>query len=145
MEFSKQAHCVYYARYHLVFCTKYRRKLLKNGLDSYLRQCLNGVMRQYPDLQIHEANTDLDHVHLLVTIPPRMSVSKAVNLLKTNASRSMRKKYAFIRTMYGKQGVPLWSDGYFVSTIGVNEEIIRKYIEHQGAEDGGQAKLVFDG
>ena len=143
MEFSKQSHCVYYARYHLVFSTKYRRKILKHGLGAYMQVVMKTVQRYYPDIVIHEVNTDEDHIHLLVSIPPRMSVSQAVNLLKSNSARAMRKKFPFLDTMYEKEGVGIWSPGYFVSTVGVNEELIRKYIEHQGEEDGGQVKLVL--
>lgn len=143
MEFSKQSHCVYYARYHLVFCTKYRRKILKHGLGAYIQVLLKAVTRQYPDIAVYEINTDEDHVHLLVSIPPKMSVSHAVNIFKSNSARAMRKRFSFLNKMYYDEGVGVWSPGYFVSTVGVNEEIIRKYIEHQGAEDGGQVKLVL--
>ncbi len=143
MEFSKQQHCVYYARYHLIFATKYRRKILKQGLGAYMQVVVKVISRHHPDIVFHEVNTDLDHIHLLVSIPPKMAVSKAVNIIKSNSAKSMRKKFPFLDGMYEKEGVGIWSPGYFVSTVGVNEETIRKYIEHQGQEDAGQVKLVF--
>jgi putative transposase len=134
---------VYYARYHIVFVTKYRRKVLKHGMGAYLQVVMKAVTKYYPDIFIHETNTDIDHVHLLVSIPPKYAVSKAVNLLKSNSAHAMRKKFPFLKTMYEKEGVALWSTGYFVSTVGVNEDVIKKYIEHQGEEDGGQVRLVL--
>ena len=143
MEFSKQAHCVYHTRYHLVFCTKYRRKLLKRNVGAYACTVMKNIERHYPDIRVHEINTDEDHVHLLVSIPPKYSVSKAVNLFKSSSAYVLRKKFPFIRSMYETEEVPFWSPGYFVSTVGINEEIVKKYIEHQGEEDRGQAKLLW--
>ena len=96
--------------------------------------------RRYPGIEILEANTDLDHIHLLVSIPPSTSVSDAVKYMKGYSAHAMRKRFAFLdKVYYGSDG--LWSDGYFVSTIGIDEDTIRKYIEHQGEEDSGQAEL----
>ena len=134
---------MYYTRYHLVFVTKYRRKLLKHGMGAYVQVVMKAIGKYYPDIVIHEMNTDEDHIHLLVSIPPKYSVSRAVNLLKSSSAHALRKKFPFINTMYEKEGLGLWSTCYFVSTIGINEDIIKKYIEHQGEEDRGQAKLVW--
>jgi len=141
MKYSKGAHCVYHTKYHLVFVTKYRRKALKQGMGAYAIAMLKVVSRWYPEIIIHEANVDEDHVHLLATIPPAMAVAKAVNILKSNSARAMRKKFPFLRKMYYSDDVSLWSPGYFVSTVGADEATIRNYIEHQGEEDRGQAKL----
>ncbi len=144
MEFLKQAHTTYFTRYHLVFVTKYRRKILVSpGMSRYLQAVLKNVTRAYPDIQILEMNTDEDHIHLLAIIPPRMAVSDAVRLLKANSSRAMKMRFPFLSNMYDRARLGMWSDGYFVSTVGVNEAVIRKYIEQQGQEDKGQAKLVW--
>jgi putative transposase len=140
MEFRKQAQTVYYTRYHLVFVTKYRRKLLRDGMGQYCVGTLKRVCKNYPDLQLLEANCDKDHVHLLMSIPPKWQISHAVNLLKSNSSRAMRLKFPFVESVYGED-MAFWSDGYFVSTVGANEHMIKNYIEHQGAEDKGQATL----
>lgn len=137
MEYYKQGHCVYYARYHLVFATKYRRKVTKEGIKAYLNDLLKRVTEYYPEIRFHEVNGEEDHLHLLVSIPPKMSVSKVVMLIKSNTSRDIKKKFEFVRKVYwGTDG--MWSDGYFVSTVGINEKIIREYIEQQGQEDSGQ-------
>lgn len=142
MEYSKQSHCVYYARYHIVISTKYRKKILKGGLGEYLKKLVKEIQEHKPEIQIIEVNTDEDHMHVLVSIPPKYAVSYVVNVLKSNTGRRMREKFKFLDKPYwGSDGI--WSIGYFVSTVGVNEETIRKYIEYQGREDSGQAKLEF--
>ena len=144
MEFLKQAHCTYHTRYHLVFVTKYRRKIFKGNLSKYLEAVLRNVTKQYPDIQIIEMNTNEDHIHLLTIIPPRIAVSAAVRLLKTNSSRAMKSAFPFLSNMYEHDDLGIWSGGYFVSTVGCNESVIRQYIERQGQEDKGQAKLVLE-
>jgi putative transposase len=88
-------------------------------------------------------NHDEDHLHFMVTIPPKMSVGSVVRIVKTNTSRGLKRKFEYLKDIFWKTD-GIWSDGYFVSTIGVNEEVIQKYIEQQGKEDPGQAKLILD-
>ena len=142
MEFKRQGHSVYYAKYHIVVSTKYRRKILRDGMGEYLKETILDIQKHKSEIVIEEVNTDEDHMHVLVSIPPKYPVSHVVNLLKSNTGRKMREKFKFLDKVYwGNEGI--WSIGYFVSTVGINEEIIRKYIEYQGAEDSGQAKLEF--
>ena len=101
------------------------------------------IKDHYPEIDILEINHDQDHVHLLISIPPKMSVGQVVRIIKSNTSRRLKEKFPFLKDIYwGTDGI--WSDGYFVSTVGINEEIIQKYIQHQGQEDSGQAQLVLD-
>ena len=123
--------------------TKYRRKVFNEGVFAYLKKRLNEVKDHYPELDILQINHDIDHVHVLIVIPPKMSVGQVVRILKSNTSRRLKEKFPFLKKVYwGTDGI--WSDGYFVSTVGVNEQVIRKYIEHQSQEDAGQAQLVLD-
>ena len=105
-----------------------------------MRVIMRTIPRKHPEIEILEVNTDKDHIHLLVSIAPKMSVAEAVRILKTNTSRMMVKKFPFIREVYRGE-MALWSIGYFVSTIGVNERTVQAYIENQGREDSGQATL----
>jgi len=140
MQYTKQGHASYYTKYHIVFSTKYRRKIFNPGMCSYLRIKVFEIRKYYPELDIIEVNTDQDHLHILITIPPKMSVSQVVNIIKSNTAREMRIKFPFFQKVYwDNEGI--WSIGYFVSTVGINEEIIQKYIQMQGKEDSGQAKL----
>jgi putative transposase len=142
MNYKKQGHCVYYTSYHLVISTKYRKPVLKAGIGDYLQKNVMQIMRYQPEIEIKEVNTDQDHMHLVVSIPPKMSISSVVSRIKANTSRKMRKKFPFLNKVYwGVEGI--WSKGYFVSTLGVNEAVIRKYVQKQGEEDSGQALLEF--
>ena len=142
MKYRKQSHCVYYCEYHLVFATKYRRKIFNEGIFSYMQDRLKEIRDHYPELEILKVNHDVDHLHMLVVVPPKMSVPQVVRILKSNTSRDLKKKFSFLKEVYwGTDGI--WSDGYFVSTVGVDSGVIEKYIEHQGREDSGQAQLVL--
>jgi len=142
MKYRKQSHAVYYAIYHVVISTKYRRKVLKSGMGDYLKRKVRQVSKFHPEIEILEINTDVDHMHLMISIPPKISVSNVVKLIKTNTGNAMRQRFPFLDKVYwGVNGI--WSIGYFVSTVGVDEKIIRNYIELQGKEDSGQAELEF--
>lgn len=142
MQYFRQAHAIYHTQYHLVWIPRYRRKVLVPGVAKYLIYKLDEVRKWYPDIVFHERNIQPDHVHLLISIPPRMSVSSVVNILKTNTSTGLKNRFPFLKKLYPhKEGI--WSVGYFVSTVGVNEKIIKRYIREQTKEDSGQAKLGF--
>lgn len=138
--YKKQSNCVYHCIYHLVLCTKYRRKIFNDGIFAYMREILKEIPAHYPELEILEINHDQDHIHLMLWIPPKMPVGKVAGILKANTARNLKQKFPFLKEVYwGTESI--WSDSYFVSTVGVNEEIIRKYIEKQGEEDAGQLQL----
>jgi putative transposase len=140
MKYNRLGHAVFYTRYHLVISTKYRRKIFTSGMADYLKLKVREVQRHHPEIVIHEVNTDQDHVHILVSIAPKLSAAQAVSLVKANTARDMRAKFPFLDRVYrGFDGI--WSIGYFISTAGVNESIIRRYIQQQGREDSGQATL----
>ena len=134
--YRKDQHCVYLCDYHLVLSTKYRRKIFNPGLFTYLERKLLEVTAHYPKLYIKTVNHDQDHIHLLISIPPQMTVGSVVRLIKTNTAKGLKEQFPFLKEVYwGTDSI--WSAGYFVSTVGINESIIRKYIEHQGREDVG--------
>ena len=140
MRFRKQSNAVYFCEYHIVFPTKYRKKIFNEGVFAYLEETLKKIKDFYPEIDIVEINHDIDHIHILVSIPPKLAVGKVVGIVKANTARMLKQKFVHIAKAYwGDDGI--WSEGYFVSTVGVNEAQIRKYIEEQGKEDLGQAKL----
>ena len=140
MKFRKQNHCVYYCDYHIVLTTKYRRRVFNEGVFGYMEKCLGEIKEHYGELEIKEINHDQDHIHILISIPPKMSVGEVVRIIKLNTARGLKERFKHIQEAYWGIG-GMWSDGYFVSTVGVNEEMIRKYIEHQGEQDFGRAEL----
>ena len=111
------------------------------GIAKYFRKALGEVRRFYPDWFIEEAGIDADHIHLHMVIPPKYSVSKVVETMKSVTSRRLREKFPhFLKKIYWDDG-GIWARGFFVSTVGINESTIRKYIRYQGQQDAGQAKL----
>ena len=81
-------------------------------------------------------------MHVSMEFPPKYAGSYVIERIKKNTSRELKKKFKFLKKVYWDNG-GIWSVGYFFSTVGINEEIIRNYIEHQGQEDSGQAELSF--
>ena len=109
-------------------------------MGEYLKRKVRQVSKFHPEIKIVEVNTNIDHMHMMISIPPKMSVSDAVRLIKTNTGKAMRERFPFLKKVYwGVEGI--WSIGYFASTVGISEEAIQKYIEMQGKEDSGQAQL----
>ena len=117
--------------------------MFNKGIFAYIEKKLAEVTEYYPLIRIKLGNQDRDHIHLLVSIPPTMAVGKAVGIIKQNTAKEMKQKFPFLKQVYwGSDGI--WSDGYFVSTVGINEEVIKAYIEKQGQKDTGQTKFVID-
>jgi len=125
-----------------VLVSKYRRKIFNEGIFAYFGIKLKEIEKHYPLIQCSTVNHDKDHIHLLVSIPPTMSVGSAVRIIKSNTAKALKQKFPFLKeTCWGNDGI--WSDGYFTSTVGLNEKAIKEYIEQQGQEDTGQAKLAL--
>src|SRR5688500_11370018 len=93
-------HSTYQHQYHIVWGTKGRRKYLKEYVKAELCQSLYDTVKKYPTLYIHSVNTDRDHVHIQIEIPPNIAVSDAVQSLKANSSVHLKKRFKFIRDMY---------------------------------------------
>ena len=138
--YRRMSHFVFACDYHLVWPTKYRREILNEGVQAYLLEVLKELPKYRPELLIKEVNTDKDHLHLLISIPPTVTVGSVVRLLKTNTASALNDKFPHLREVYwGTRSI--WSAGYFASTVGINEEGIRRYIQNQGAEDAGQTNV----
>lgn len=115
--------------YHIVWLPKYRKKVLegkvKTRLEKLLRECA-----EINDWAIQELNIQIDHVHLVIQLPPSISVSKAVNLLKGISSKMIRAELPEIKKFLW--GTDFWSEGYFSETVGYcSEEAILKYVRNQ--------------
>ena len=141
MDYRKQAHAVYHCEYHLILVTKYRRRVINDGIFAFIALKLKEIRKHYPEIEFKEQNHDVDHLHLLVSIPPKLAVGSVVRLIKTNTARAMKQKFPFLKEVYW--GAGFWSDGYFVSTVGLQESTIRKYIQKQGQEDSGQQACLL--
>ena len=129
-------HSAYQHQYHIVWGTKYRKKWLKEYVKPAVIESFNKTLKKYPNLFIEALNTDQDHIHIQIEIPPNILVSSAVQILKQRSSIDLKKQFKFIDRMYLENSI--WSVGYFSSTIGLNEKQIHKYIEWQGKQELSQ-------
>lgn len=138
--YRRKSHCVFDCDYHIVFPTKYRRKIINQGVKAFIVSRIEEVSNHYPDIIFKKINTDQDHIHILASIPPTWSVGKLVGLVKTNTARGLKAEFPFLKQVYWGTDA-IWSEGYFVSTVGINEGVIQRYIEQQGRSDSGQMKM----
>ena len=135
MRIRQLNHSVYQVQYHLVWGTKYRRKFLKYYVRTELIKDLYQTQRRHPGIYLNTINTGDDHVHMQIEIPPTYSIPAVIRAMKSCSSAHLRKRFPFINRMYLDSGI--WSTGYFISTIGLNEATIRKYIERQNNDERG--------
>src|SRR3970282_2983405 len=141
MEIRFSAHGAYHHQYHIVWIPKYRRKVLKGELKEFVGKRLCEVQKYHPEVEIEKFSIQDDHVHLVSVIPPKYSVSSMVGKIKANTSREIRKEFPWIKKVYW--GSEFWSAGFFSSTVGINEEIIKRYVEFQEKVDTGKIQLEF--
>jgi len=112
------------------------------GVSDYLEVKLDEVRKHYPEIEYRERSIQDDHVHLVISIPPKFSIAKVVQIIKANTGKALKDKFPFLRQRYyGRGGI--WSIGYFVSTVGLDEKMIKRYVQYQEKEDLGQAELAF--
>jgi len=129
--------------YHIVWIPRYRYGVLVNGVDEYLKVKMDEVRKKYPEIEFIERNIKPDHIHVVMSFPPKYSIAKVVQIIKQNTGKALWEKFAFIRERYYGRG-GMWSAGYFVSTVGLDEQTILQYVRYQEREDLGQAKLALD-
>jgi putative transposase len=141
-EFKKLSHTLYQCQYHVVFCPKYRYRILANEVAAYTADQIYTLCRQKDLIDVVELNVQPDHVHLLLDVPPKYAVSSVMGFLKGKLALRVFQKYQ----RFGKQfwGRHLWSRGYCVSTVGLDEERIRKYVKWQEKHDRQDDQLSFD-
>ena len=140
METRFSGHSVYQTEYHIVWITKYRRRILNLGVEAYLDRLLPKVLSTMPGCEIMKYNIQVDHIHMVMIIPPKYAVSDIVGRIKGITASRLRKRYEWLKRPYWKENV-VWSEGYYVSTVGIDEDRILKYVKWQGRQDSGQAKL----
>jgi putative transposase len=118
----------YSAKYHIIWCPKYRRRVLVGKVEGRLKQIIADVVADIGG-QVIEVEVMADHVHLLVEVPPPVALSRLVQLLKGRSSRVLRTEFGHLR-----RGPALWSPSWFVSTVGgAPLEVVRRYVENQKA------------
>lgn len=116
---------IYSCKYHIVWCPKYRRKVLINGVDTRLKELIHEIAKEL-QLEIIEIEVMPDHVHILLEVDPQFGIHRAVKALKGRTSRILRQEYPWLRSR-----IPtLWTNSYFCSTVGgAPLSVIKQYIE----------------
>ncbi len=132
-QFKKLAHSLYECKYHVVFCPKYRYKILQEEVAKYVMQQIYRLCNQKDDVEVVEGNVQIDHVHLVVSIPPKYAISQFMGFLKGKLALQLFDRFPQLRKKYWGQHV--WSRGYCVSTVGLDEERIKKYVKWQHSKD----------
>jgi len=127
--FKRLSHSLYECKYHVVFCPKYRYRILKDAIGECARQLIDQLCRQKEQVEVLELNVQPDHVHLVVSIPPKYAVSEFMGYLKGKLALRLFERYESLGRRYW--GRHLWARGYCVSTVGLDEEKIRKYVQWQ--------------
>jgi putative transposase len=131
--YKKLSHTLYECKYHIVVCPKYRHRIFKDEIAEYAKQQLYSLCRQKELVEVLELNILADHIHMVVSIPPKYSVSAIMGYLKGKLSIRLFQKYERLGKRYW--GQHLWSRGYCVSTVGLDEDKIRKYVKWQETKE----------
>ncbi|WP_029186729.1 IS200/IS605 family transposase [Streptococcus suis] len=126
------SHTRWNCKYHLVFAPKYRRQIIYGKYKASIGKIIRDLCEQ-KGVTIHEATACPDHIHMLVSIPPKMSVSSFMGYLKGKSSLMIFDKHANLKYRYGNRN--FWCRGYYVDTVGRNQKVIAEYIQNQLQED----------
>ena len=138
MDKNSLAHTSWNCKYHIVFAPKYRRQIIYGRLKNEIGKILR-ILCERKGVEIIEAQACPDHIHMLVSIPPKMSVSSFMGYLKGKSALMIFDRHANLKYKFGNRH--FWSEGYYVSTVGLNEATIKKYIQDQENYDIMQDKL----
>ena len=132
MDNNSLAHSKWNCEYHIVFAPKYRRQIIFGSIKADIGQILRKLC-EFKGVEIIEANACIDHIHMLVSIPPKLSVSQFMGYLKGKSSLMIFDRHANLKYKYGNR--QFWCKGYYVDTVGRNKKIIEEYIKNQIQED----------
>ena len=131
-DLSSLSHTKWRCQYHIVFAPKYRRRIIYGKYRAEIGKILRTICNRY-GIELIEAQACPDHIHMLVCIPPKMSVSKFMGILKGKSSLMIFDRFAQLKYKYGNRH--FWARGYYVDTVGRNKTAIAKYIQNQLEED----------
>lgn len=131
-ELKHSAHSTYRCQYHIVFAPKYRRKVIYGEIRRDIGEILRKLCER-KEVEIIEAETCNDHIHMLVSIPPHISISQFMGYLKGKSTLMIYDRHANLKYKYGNRS--FWARGYYVDTVGKNQRMIEEYIRNQLKED----------
>ena len=139
--FRKLSHTIWHCQYHIVWVPKYRYKILTGSVGEEIRNCVRGFAEQMKS-EVVELNVQPDHVHLLVMVPPKTSISDFVGTMKGRTAIRVFNKFRDLKQK-PYWGNHFWSKGYCVDTVGLDEEMIRKYVRYQEKIEQRQEMFNF--
>jgi len=139
-DFKSLAHTRWGCKYHVVFIPKRRRKLINGKLRKMLGEVFHELASR-KDCRIEEGHLMADHVHICISIPPKYSVSNVVGYLKGKSAITIARRFKGRQRNFG--GEHFWARGYYVSTVGLDEEMVREYIRNQEQEDVRRDQLAL--
>jgi putative transposase len=128
-KWKKLSHVVYQCSYHIVWCPKYRFRIMKGGVAKYVEQSIRSLC-EWKSVDVLELNVREDHIHAVVSIPPKLSISELMGILKGKTAIKLFKSYPALKSK-PYWGDNFWSRGYCVSTVGLDEKKIRRYVKYQ--------------
>ncbi len=140
LDTSSLAHTKWECKYHIVFAPKYRRQIIYGKYKQDIGMMIRKLC-EYKGVEIIEAEACKDHIHMLVSIPPKYSVAQFMGYLKGKSSLMIFEKYANLKYKYGNRH--FWCRGYYVSTVGKNRKMIEQYIKNQLQEDYSEDQLTI--
>ena len=132
-QFKRLSHTIYECKYHIVFCPKYRYRIFGDEKGEYVRQQVQQLCRQKDGVEVVELNVRPDHVHLVISLPPKKAVSEFMGYLRGKIALRLFQQYESLGRRYW--GRHLWARGYCVSTVGLDEEKVRKYVQRQEQQE----------
>ena len=132
-KYKRLSHTVWNCTYHIIFCPKYRFKVLKGEIEVLVRNEIYRLCGRLDQIDVEEINIQEDHVHMIMSVPPKYKISSIMGYLKGKSSSKVFNVSKKIRNRYW--GRHFWSRGYCVGTIGLNEDQIRKYVKWQQEEE----------
>ena len=137
---SSLSHTTWNCKYHIVFAPKYRRQVIYGKIKKDIGEMIRKLC-EWKGVEIIEAEACSDHIHMLVSIPPKISVSSFMGYLKGKSSLMIFDKHANMKYRYGNR--EFWCRGYYVDTVGKNKKAIAEYIKHQLQEDVAYEQISF--
>ncbi len=132
-KYRKLSHVIFKCDYHIVWVPKYRLRILKGDIKDFVEGNIRSLC-EWKQCEVEELNIQEDHVHLLVSVPPKVSISNLLGVLKGKTAIKLFKSYPQLKKK-PYWGNHFWARGYFVSTVGLDEDMIKRYVKYQEKEE----------
>jgi len=132
-KYKRQSHVIWQCTYHIVWCPKYRFRVLTGLVKDLVERDIK-MLSEWKDSEVIELNVQPDHIHMIISVPPKLSISDLMGTIKGKLAIKIFKSYPQLKQK-PYWGNHFWSRGYFVNTIGLDEELIKRYVRYQEEED----------